>query len=186
MVVLGDKMRSYKSEGVVLLRRVYGEADRILVVYSRDFGKHSLMAKGVRRPSSRKRGHVEIFSKINFSAVKGKGMDLITEADLIDNYSMIRKSLKKATVGYYFCEVIEKVTREGEKNEELYNLLIGYLEDLVDGEELTEMRKEFVREVLISIGFWPMTKEMVDPDKVLAEVTEREMASARVGKKMLQ
>lgn len=179
-------MRGYKSEGVVLLRRVYGEADRILVVYSKDYGKVSLMAKGVRRLGSRKRGHVEVFSRINFSAVSGKGMDLITEADLIDNYSVIRKSLKKATVGYYFCEVIEKVTREGEKNALLYNLLTEYLEDLVDERELTEMRKEFVREVLISIGFWPMTKEMVDPDKVLAEVTEREMASARVGKKMLQ
>lgn len=178
-------MRAYKSEGVVLGRRDYGEADRILTVYAKDYGKVSMMAKGVRRLGSRKRGHVEVFGRINFSAVRGKGMDLITEADLIDNYSVIRKSLKKTTVGYYFCEVIEKVTREGEKNEELYNLLVGYLEDLLHAEELTEMRKEFVREVLISIGFWPITKEMVDPDRVLVEVTEREINSARVGKKIL-
>ena len=62
------KPRSYTSEGIVLARRNYGEADRILVIYSKNFGRVSYMAKGVRRPKSRKRGHIEVFNYIKFQA----------------------------------------------------------------------------------------------------------------------
>ena len=50
------KPRSYTSEGVVLARRHFGEADRILVLYTKNFGRISLIAKGVRRPKAGKGG----------------------------------------------------------------------------------------------------------------------------------
>ena len=75
------KQRSYSSDGIILSRKNYGEADRILIVLSKNFGKLSLLAKGIRKIKSKKRGHLEIFSKIKFSAVKGHGFDLMTEAD---------------------------------------------------------------------------------------------------------
>src|SRR3990167_232676 len=96
------KPRNYTSEGIVLARKNYGEADRIIVIYSKHFGKLRLLAKGVRRPKSRKRGHIEVFSRLKFQVSRGKGMDLITEAEIIQNFSEIRKSLKKVTVAF-FC-----------------------------------------------------------------------------------
>jgi len=95
------KPRRYSSDAIILSRKNYGEADRFLTVYSKNFGKLRLLAKGVRRPKSKKRGHIEVFSQLKFSASKGKGIDLITEAETIASFEVIRKDLKKVTVGNY-------------------------------------------------------------------------------------
>ncbi len=177
--------KTYSSEGVVLARKNYGEADRILVVFSKHFGKLYLLAKGVRKPESRKRGHIEVFSYLKFSATKGKGIDLMIEADVIDSFAKIRGDLKKITVAYFFMEVLGRILREGEKHEDIYNLTFSYMEDLTNGSNLKKLRSEFVYNILVTSGFWPEGKYMNNPDLILEEIIERRMNSLRVGKRIL-
>lgn len=179
------KPRSYTSQGIVLARRNFGEADRILVVYSKNFGRLSLVAKGIRRPKSRKRGHLEVFSLVNFQAVSGRGLDIMTEAELIDDFSEVRKSLNKISLAYYFAEVIGRITHEGEANVELFNLIIKYLNKLKITNGLKNLRMKFIQELLALMGYWPVGREMSDPDHELEEIIERQVASYRVGKRMV-
>ena len=176
---------SFTSEGVVLARRNFGEADRIVDIYSRDKGKISLIAKAVRRPSSKKRGHIEIFSRISFQAYAGKGMGILTEVETMDNFEQIRKSIKKVSLAYYFMEVVNKITREEEENIELYNVLLSFMERLKTGKELKELRSEFVEVLLKTLGYWPKDKSLPFPDKKLEEILERQVNSVRVGKIIL-
>ena len=177
--------RSYVDEAIVLARRNFSEADRILSVFSKGHGRLSLIAKGVRRPSSRKRGHIEVFNRIKFQAVKGRGLDIMTEAEIIDSFEMVRKDLKKVALAYYFMEVIGRTIHEEEKNIELYGLLQDYLEKLKEDKKLLSLRKNFVYQALTILGFWPKGKDLPDPDSKLEEVTERQLNSARVGKKLV-
>lgn len=176
---------SYASNGVVLSRKNYGEADRILVVFSKDFGKVSLLAKGIRKIKSKKRGHVEIFSEIKFSAVKGHGMDIITEAVTINDFSGVRVNLNKISLAYYFCEVINKITREDENPTLIYNLLSSALSNLETDNSLKELRLKFIYDLLTEMGYWPEGKKLLDADIILDDVLERKLSSVRVGKKML-
>lgn len=178
--------RSYTSEGIVLTRIIYGEADRIISVYTKDYGRISLLAKGVRRPKSRKRGHLENFSYINFHAVRGRGLDILTEVEIIEEFCKLKKSLKKISLAYYFCEVVGKTTREGEKNLDLFNLLLSYLKKLKNENQLKILRLNFISRLLIILGYWPEGKEIDDPDRRLEEVTERKISSMRVGIKMIE
>lgn len=177
---------SYTSCGIVLGRKNYAEADRILSIYSKDCGKLFVIAKGVRKPSSRKRGHIEIFSLINFQAVKGKGLDIVTEVEIVDDFKEIRRDLSKVSLAYYFAEVVGKITHENEKNQRLFGLMIDYLDNLKHGFGLKEMRIKFVTDVLVLMGYWPQNKKIDNPDLVLEEVVERQISSIRVGKRMLQ
>ena len=177
--------RSYVDEAIVLARRNFSEADRILSVFSKGHGRLSLLAKGVRRPASRKRGHIEVFNRIKFQAVKGRGLDMMTEAEIIDSFEMVRKDLKKVALAYYFMEVIGRTIHEEEKNVELYSLLQNYLEKLKEEKKLLSLRKDFVYQVLTILGFWPRGRELENPDAKLEEVTERQLNSARVGKKLV-
>jgi DNA repair protein RecO (recombination protein O) len=176
---------SFTSEGFVLARRNFGEADRIIDVYSKEKGKISLIAKGVRRPKSRKRGHIEVFSRVNFQAVSGKGIDIMTEAEMIDNYKEIRQSLKKISLAYYFMEVIGKITHESEINIRVYELLSVSLEKLRNTIFLKKLRLEFVKNLIIILGFWPENKVLPDIDEKLEEILERQIFSNRVGKRVL-
>ena len=173
---------SYTSEGIVLARRNFGEADRILWVYSKSRGRVALIAKGIRRPKSRKRGHLEIFARVNFQAVRSKNLDLMLEAEVIDAYPEIRRGLKKVSLAYYICEVVGKITHEQEANPELYNLILENLEKLKLSKKLKELRLDFVRDILVLTGYWPNDKKLSDPDAKLEEVIERQLYSSRVGK----
>lgn len=179
------KPRSYTSVGIVLARRNFGEADRILVIYSKNFGRISLIAKGIRRPKSRKRGHLEVFSLVNFQAVSGHGLDMMTEAELVDDFSEIRKSLNKISLAYYFAEVIGRITHEGEPNTDLFNLISKYLNKLKTTNSLRKLRMSFILELLTLLGYWPEGKEMQDADLVLEEIIERQVFAKRVGKRMV-
>lgn len=179
----GFERRSYSSEAVVLARKNYSEADRILVVYSKDYGRISLLARGVRRLTSRKRGHIEVFNHIKFSAASGHGIDVITEAQVIDDFNEVKKNLKKVSVAYFFMEVIGKLTKN-EKNQRLFDLLLSNLRMLKDELHLKKLRADFTKDALIATGFWSKEKEMLDPDQMLEEVVEKRIASIRVGRRL--
>lgn len=180
------KLRTYSSEGIILSRRNYGEADRILVIISKNFGKLSLLCKGIRKIKSKKRGHLEIFSKVKFSAVNGKGFDIMTEVETIKDYSGVRVNLNKISLAYYFCEVVNKITHEDGYSSTVYDLLSAVLEELEHETELKKLRLKFIYDLLTNMGYWPIDKKLVDADIVLDDVLERKLNSVRVGKVVLQ
>lgn len=179
------KLKTYSSEAIVLSRKNYGEADRILIILSKHFGKLSLLCKGIRKIKSKKRGHLEIFSKIKFSAVTGKGFDIMTEAETLNDFEGVRVNLNKISLAYYFCEVINKITHEDGRQSTVYNLLSKALEELEQEIELKKLRLNFIYDLLANMGYWPIGKKLMDADIVLDDVLERKINSVRVGKKML-
>ena len=179
------KLRTYSSEAIILARKNYSEADRILVCFTKSYGKLSLLAKGIRKLKSKKRGHLEIFSHIKFSAVKTNGIDIITEVETINTFSKVRANLNKISLAYYFCEVVTKTTREDEIHNNVFNLLTTFLKRLENETKLKNLRHEFLYELLEELGYWPEGIKLIDADMVLEEVTERQINSFRVGKKIL-
>lgn len=177
--------RSYSSEGIIIKRKNYGEADRIITLISKNYGKIILLAKGIRKLSSKKRGHLEIFSRIKFSAVSGNGMDIMTEASTLDNFDSMRSDLNKVSLGYYFCEVVGKITRDNEEMQTVYSQLSTALKNIETATNLKNHRKKFIFDLLVEMGYWPMDKKMIDPDIALDEVLERKLTSLRVGKKVI-
>lgn len=155
-------------------------------VYSKLHGRVSLIAKGVRRLKSKKRGHIEIFNRISFQAISGRGLDIMTEAEIIDDLSELKKNLKKVSLAYYFMEVIGKIMHEGESNFEVYNLISESLENLKKTKELKKLRLDFILRLLTILGYWPAGKTLDAPDLELEKVIERQISSVRVGKRMLE
>lgn len=178
-------IKSYTSEGIVLSRKNYGEADRLLVIYSKHFGQLRLLAKGVRKPKSRKRGHLEVFSHIKFSASRGSGMDILTEAETLESNDVVRKDLRKISVAFYLCEVLGRLTREGEKHEKIFSDAVEFLKNIKVSKNLKDLRKQFVVRILIDLGFWSDGEALSDPDQMLENIIERRMNSIRVGRALL-
>lgn len=174
----------FKSEGVVLSSKNFGEADKIHTLYTDKFGRLSVISKGVRKLSSRKRGSLEVFNHIRFQAVHTQGMPVITEVEVVNDYEKVRKSLKKISVAYFFTDVVSKITRDDEPNGELFYLLNKYLSRLENANQLKELRYNFIKSTLSLLGFWPMSKPLTDPDLLLEQVLERKLGSVRVGKKL--
>ena len=178
-------MRTYSDEGIVLARRNFGEADRILSIYSKNHGRVSTIAKGIRKTTSKKRGHLEIFSHIKFQIADGRGIGILTEVETLNSYEITRKDLKKVSLAYFFTEVIGKITHEYERNDGIFELTLNYLEKLQFEDHLRSLRMNFIYELLTITGFWPKGKKLLNPDEKLEEVVERGINSIRVGRKVL-
>ncbi len=177
---------NYSTVGFILSRKNYSEADRIITILTRDYGKITTLAKGVRKLKSRKRGSLEIFSKIKFSVSKNHGMGLITETQNIDSYHQIRNNLKKTSLAYYYCEVVNKILHEEDDSESIFYLLDKYLSNLKSSVGYKTQRINFVHEILSMLGFWSNNKLLSNPDGFLEAILEKKLNSLRVGKKMFE
>jgi DNA repair protein RecO (recombination protein O) len=150
-----SRERVYRTEAVVLRRQDLGEADRLLTVYSLDRGKLRLVAKGVRRPRSRKAGHLEPFTRVKLLLARGRELDIITQAEAIETYPGIQDDLIRFGQASYTVELLDRFTVDRDENQTLYRLLINTLERLISGEDLPAIMLFYELRLLEYVGYRP-------------------------------
>lgn len=154
-------LRSFTTSALILKRFNYGEADRILTLFTDKYGKLTVIAKGVRKPSSRKRGHIELFNHIRAHIVHGRTWDIITEAETINNFNQLRtRSWQLETIfsAYHFAELIDRLLPEHEPHLEIFELLTKSFQSLpliVNSQQLIAIDRYFKHRLIRLLGFWP-------------------------------
>ncbi len=120
--------RTVKTEAVVLRSIRYGEADRILHLYSKTRGRVGAIAKGVRKPKSRFGGRLEPFFRLDLILHEGRS-DLLTVTSVatLDGYPRLRASGPALGAGARACDAVLRLLDSAEPNPPAYNLLCRYL-----------------------------------------------------------
>lgn len=125
--------KTFKTEAVVLRSIRYGEADRILHLYSAAKGRIGAIAKGARRPKSRFGGRLEPFFRLDLMLHEGRGELLtVSSATTVEGYSHLRSSGPALTAGARACDAVLRLLDTPEPNPHAYNLLCRYLGILDD------------------------------------------------------
>ncbi len=120
----------YRTLGFILVKKDRGESDRVFTVYTKDFGKLELMAKGERKITSKLRGGLELFFLSEIEFIQGKNYKTLTDAILIDDFKELRKDLKILGVLYKISEVFDSLVKEAEPDEKIWELLKEVFEKL--------------------------------------------------------
>src|SRR5512136_1830003 len=121
--------RSFRVEAVVLRHADWGEADRILTLYTRERGKVRAIAKGARKIRSRKAGHLEPFTRVTLQLAKGRDLLIVTQADTVDAYLPLHDDLVKTGNASYVVELLDRFTSEDEsENLQAFRLLTETLD----------------------------------------------------------
>jgi DNA repair protein RecO (recombination protein O) len=131
------RLRTYNTEGVVLRRRNLGEADSIFTVFSPTEGKFDAVARGVRKPRSKMRGHLEPLTRSQMHLAQGRNLDVFTQVETIAAYLHLRDDLDRLTLAIYCCELVERFTVDRAVQSELYDLLLEVLQGLDQDAPLT-------------------------------------------------
>jgi len=149
---------SYKTEAIVLRSIRFGEADRILHLYSRERGRIGAVAKGVRRPKSRFGGRLEPMFRVNLVLHEGRGeLSTVTSVQTVHAHAALRESsepLRRATEA---CEAVLRLFDSAEPNVPAYNLLCHQLA-LLDAQPAVATRGQmlaFRLKLLLAAGFVP-------------------------------
>jgi DNA repair protein RecO (recombination protein O) len=112
----------------VLRHSDWGEADRLLVLYTREAGKLRAVAKGVRKMRSRKAGHLEPFTRVRLLLAHGRDLWIVTQAETVDAYLPLREDLLRTAYGAYVIELLDRFTYDEGENRSLYALCADSLE----------------------------------------------------------
>jgi DNA repair protein RecO (recombination protein O) len=149
-----SRERVYRTEAVVLRRQELGEADRLLTIYSPGHGKLRVVAKGVRRPRSRKAGHLELFSRTDLLLARGHDLDIVTQAEVVETFPGLRDDLVRLSHAAYAVEILDCFA-VSEENRPLYRLFVETLGRLSEGGEPAVVVRFFELRLLELVGYRP-------------------------------
>ena len=170
---------SYRTQAIVLRRILFRDHDRILTLFSRERGKISVIAKGIRKPNSKRQGHLELFNQINGVDYQGHGLDVLGETSLMSYFSLPEATttinLTKIMAAYHLAELVDAMLPDGEPHDGVFSWLLESFRHLhqphADSNELT---RAFKYRLLQTLGFWPhQSHPPADIDSYLESVLEK-------------
>lgn len=150
-----SRIHLQRSEAIVLRRHDYGEADRILTLFTRERGKLSAIAKGVRRIASRKSGHLELFTRCRLLLAKGRNLEVVTQAEMLDGHPALREDLVRAGYAYHLAELTDRLTAEENPSPGIFQLLAEMLAALGQAEDPSLVARYFEIRLLGLAGYRP-------------------------------
>lgn len=176
--------RTYKTEGIILKRQSIGEADRILTVFTKHLGKIRCIAKGVRKPTSRKSASIELFNKTILYVAKGKNLDIVTQAEVAESFPGIRENLKATKAAYHAVELIDLLTADGQEDLFVYEGLLLLLRSINRQKHaLRRQIADFEMALLKELGFGTPKNNSLDALRQFIEsIIERRLKAIEIFK----
>ncbi len=114
-------------QALVLSRRNFREADQIISLYTKEKGKLEVLARGVKKITSKNAAHLEPFSLVEVEIIPGKELAHLGAVQPINYFVNIRRDLQKSLAAGYVVGLLNKILHEGEKDERLFNFTIAWL-----------------------------------------------------------
>ncbi len=174
-------MRSYKTEAIIVKRRNFGEADRVLTVLTKNYGKIQVRAPGVRKITSRRSSHIELLnlSVLTLYRSFSASMPIVTEAQAQEEFLSIKNTLKKIGFAYYICELIDRFCAQNQENRRIFFLLKDTLFSLCDADQAKPGSafsiSDFEEELLVSLGFLQKQHRLLDKQIFIESILEQKL-----------
>ncbi|QYJ14739.1 DNA repair protein RecO [Rubrobacter xylanophilus DSM 9941] len=164
-------MALYRSKGIVLRSIRYGEADRILDIYTQEAGLVSCIAKGIRRTRSRFGARLEPFSCVDFMAYHGRTLDTVTQAESLRSFRGVRERLDRLEAAAGMARMLRALSGEA-PDRRVFNLLYRAL-DALEGTEggFGLVEAAFGLKLAVVSGYAPRLEECVGCGGDLGEAT---------------
>src|SRR5512136_681352 len=153
--------RYYQTEAIIIRKIKLGEADRILTLYTPDYGKIEAVAKGVRRPKSKLAGHLELLTYSQLRLARGRNLDTITGSQTIESFMPLKDDLRLSSYGLYAAELINQFTVAHAENSALFELFLEALNRLSRSQNPELTLRYFELHLLELSGFRPQLQECV-------------------------
>jgi DNA repair protein RecO (recombination protein O) len=150
-------MPEHRTSAVVLNSKEYGEIDRIVTLYTRDFGKVIGIAKGARKSRKRFGAALDFLSHVDLSFFAKETLTLvrINDCHLQDSFTSLHEDIRRMAYGSYFAELVTEMTAEGVPHQGLFQMLVKFLHILDTGSPKEDYLHIFEIRILDALGYRP-------------------------------
>jgi len=157
--------RYLNTEGIILKRINYKDADKILTIYTKEAGKISAIAKGIRKINSKRKSHLELLNCVKMHLIKSHGMYIVAQTEVIATNPQIRGNLERTNLAYYITEIFDKLIPEEEQSDLLFKFLQKTLKVLNESSDITFVNG-FNLKLLKLTGFYSKNKIESFPNEI--------------------
>ena len=141
----------FKTEGLVIKKMPFGEADFLVRMLTKDFGKIDILAKGARKSTSKLNMHLDILNHIRISFVKnGDRIPMLTDAEVIARYDDWFLDSEHISVAGRILQTLDQIILPGSKDGDLFLMTLGFF-SAPDSSEEKAVR--FLREIFEEQGY---------------------------------
>ena len=146
-----------KAEAIVLRARDLGETSKLLTLFTEGYGKISVVAKGARRPKSRFGASLDLFahSSIVFYKKTSGDLHLISESTLLQSFSGLQEDVRRLGFASAVVELVDRMVMPGERVSGLFPLLLGGLQALERGGQLSLLLSAVMIKIMAILGYRP-------------------------------
>ena len=166
-MVLVPNPRLYVTDAIVLSRFDYGEAERIMTLFTPTHGKLKAIAKGVRKPTSRLGGALEPLAELRVALARGRTFDVVTQVEVSHAWLRLRDSLESTATAWYLAELADRSIEERHETEGLYALLRRAYELLDAGMASHRVARWYEMHLADEMGVRPEVDRCVECDRML-------------------
>ncbi len=147
-----------------------GEFDKIVTIYTPEYGKLRAVAKGACRPRSKLGGNVEPLTHSLLFLARGRNLDIVTESQTMNGFLALKSDLWRMACGLYLLELVDCFTAEGGENRPLFDLLLDILNRLSEPGSNETVLRYFELHLLQHLGYRPQLRRCVGCDSRLKAV----------------
>ncbi len=169
----------FKTEGVILLQKNLGEADKLLTIYTKDYGKITCIAKGVRKPTSKKSGHIELGNWCKVFVARGKNIDLLTEVEVKKAFGIENLTPSKANKIYHLLEIVNLLTPINQKSSQVFSLLLNFLREVSINDDFGWVSSIFKVRLLKNLGYFSSTLTSSNLRQFLNQIENQDSENER-------
>lgn len=169
-----SEFRSIRVTAIVLRHTDWGEADRAITIYTREKGKLRAIAKGARKITSRKAGHLEPFTQVTLQLARGRSdLFIVTQAETLDAYLPLRENLVLTGNASYVMELLDRFVYEEEgPSPTLFRLLADTLKRLATETDTWLPVRYYEMRLLDFLGFRPQLFECANCGREIKAVDQ--------------
>ncbi len=146
------------TTAIVLGRQAYRESDSLVTIYTRDFGKLTLVARGAKKPASKLAGHLEPISLIDLMVIRGKGFDYVGSAIGRRAFLNLKDDLNKLYYAGRAAALFNRLVKENQADPGLFFLFLKWLET-VDAYPVQDFNRE-IGELFYLLWAWKLLAEL--------------------------
>lgn len=150
-----------KAEGIIIRTTDYGETNKVINLYTKEFGKIGLMARGAKKPKSTLSSvcHVLFYGLCLFN--KGRGLGTLYQAESINAFRSLFSDLEKTAYAALIVELLDRLTEENQPSPALYRLLRETLLRIEKGTDASVMAAIFAVKMMRVAGIDPQVEQCI-------------------------
>lgn len=145
-----------KCEGIVIRVNDYGETNKIVTIYTREWGKVGVMARGAKKPNSRLAAITQPFTYGYYLIQTGRGLGGLQQGEIISSMKAIKEDIFLTAYASYIAELTDKSTEDRKSNPYLFELfyqILNYINEGLDPEVITLI---YEMKMVNTLGLYPV------------------------------